>query len=256
MHHVMPAPRMARSFPGILLASLLTASAFAAPLVEYHFDSGSAAPTPSGGIASSFSQVGTAQTYTEYTDGAARMGSNWSATTEAAALTSGRAFTFTLTPEASTPVSLSTVSFDAAFYSSDPVAVSPNTYTAYFFVEVSIGGGAFSRVGSTLASGFQNTTTGRSGVTFSQWSANLADVQYGSTYQNLTQSIVFRLYAYDQQADGITGISSPTRFLAWDNVALSTTAIPEPLSALPVGLLSGSIALVYVRRRRQKGCDQ
>lgn len=256
MNLVSTAPRMPRRLFSILFASVLAASAVAAPLVEYRFDSGSSAPTPSGGIASSFGQVGTAQTYTEYSDGAARMGSNWSATTEAAALTSGRAFTFTLTPEAGSPVSLSTLSFDAAFYSSDPVAVSPNTYTAYFFVEVSIGGGAFSRVGNTLASGFQNTTTGRSGVTFSQWSANLADVQYGSTYQNLTQSIVFRLYAYDQQADGITGISSPTRFLALDNVALSAAAIPEPLSALPIGLLAGGIALVYVRRRRQNRCNQ
>ncbi len=70
---------------------------------------------------------------------------------------------------------------------------------------------------------------------------NMQDIDLtGPSFQGLSDPVTFRIYLYD-------GNSSTIRIIAIDNVVLNGSVVPEPSSAL----LLGVSALILLTRRRR-----
>ena len=147
------------------------------------------------------------------------------ANTQAGAATANQYFGFTLTPNANTPLSLGTLSFDYANYSTD------GTFPTEGFV-----------VRSSVDNFAANTATGvtasaASAGAFATSTINLS----AAVFQNLTAAVTFRIYVYD-------GTTQATRGAVLDNITV--TNVPEPATNAML-LIAGVCFVVVLRRRRR-----
>lgn len=147
--------------------------------------------------------------------------------TQAAAVTAGDYFTFTITPTTGTTLNLSSLTFDYANYTND------GTFpTETFFARSNQDSFAANLASAVTA------TTGSAGVFAT------ATITLGAAFQNLTTPVEFRIYLSD-------GTNDADRGALIDNVVLNGTAIPEPSTWAMLGV--GSILLLAgqkLRRRR------
>jgi len=142
----------------------------------------------------------------------------------------GTFFSFTLTPDAGRTISLDSITFDAAAGTGGPsnrqfyLFADKTTYTSG-----NVLASASTIAGSPLLP--YNTTTFDQGF--------FADLT-GSAFQNITDSVTFRVY-----------IATPnvSQNVGFDNITINGTVIPEPATYALLGGLS-ALALVVSRRRR------
>ena len=146
------------------------------------------------------------------------------ANSQAGAVTANQYFSFTLTPNAGTPLSLSTLSFDYANYSTD------GTYpTEGFFVRSSVDSFA-----ANTAAGV--TSTAASAGAFATSTISLG----AAAFQNLTGPVEFRVYVFD-------GTTQATRGAVIDNITVTNVPEPTTYAALLVGV--GLAGAAYRRRK-------
>ena len=146
------------------------------------------------------------------------------ANTQAGAVTANQYFSFTLTPNTGTPLSLNSLSFDYANYSTD--ATFP---TEGFVVRSSVDNFA-----ANTAAGV--TSAAASNGAFATSNISLA----AAAFQNLTAPIEFRIYIYD-------GTTNANRGAAIDNITV--TNVPEPTT---YAMLLAGVSFVTVLRCRRR----
>ncbi len=146
------------------------------------------------------------------------------ANTQAGAVGANQYFSFTLTPNAGTPLSLSTLSFDYANYSTD------GTFpTEGFFVR------------SSVDSFAANTAAGVTAAAGSNGMFSTSTISLGAAaFQNLTTAVEFRVYVFD-------GTTQMTRGAVIDNITV--TNVPEPTTYAM--LLAGVSCVTILRYRRR-----
>lgn len=140
-------------------------------------------------------------------------------TTNGAAVTANDYISFTLTPGVGVTVNLTSLTLDAFNYTND------GTFSAESYFLRSSTNGFTTNIGTT-----QNILAGSNG-TITPASFDLS----GAAFQGLTSPIEFRLFYQDSGAD-------PDRGLAFDNIILNGTVVPEPATwmLMGVGLLLGA----------------
>jgi hypothetical protein len=140
--------------------------------------------------------------------------------TEVNAFSGNRYFTFSVTPVSGT-LSFASLAFD---YRRDQIEAAAN------FALYASTTGSFTAGANLLTGTLSNVST----TTFSNLSLNLSGI---SSLQNVSSTTTFRLYLW-----GANGSTIPTRF---DNITLSTAAVPEPGTW---ALLAGGLGLLGVLR--------
>lgn len=143
------------------------------------------------------------------------------ANTQALALSGNDYFTFTITPAGGFQLNLTSITFDSAVF---------GNITATFFVRSSV---------DNFTTDLGTVTT--SSTTFTNTNISLT----GAPFQNVTTSLSFRLYVFDNQDNGNRGG-------LLDNIVLNgvTILIPEPASWAT--FMVGAGVLVASQRFRRK----
>ena len=219
------------------LASL--SSAHGATLAQFTFDSASASTadaTDANLTVSTFSGSGGAGV-SSFSD-MAFIFSDDTDSTLAAAITNGDYWEFTITVNAGFTMDLTQLSFDH-LTSGDggvPGGTYPYTGNLSTFVNNFTAGDVLSTSTQTL--------NAANGATSELLGSDAVDL---STYQNITGTTTFRVYAYD---DSPNTIDQPV--LRLDNLLVTgtVTAVPEPTSNALLGLAS----LAMILRRRRGAC--
>ena len=146
------------------------------------------------------------------------------ADTQAGAVGASQYFSFTITPNTGVPLSLSTLSFDYANYSTD------GTYPTEGFV-----------VRSSVDNFAANTATGVTSSSTSDGAFATSTIGLGAAaFQNLTTAVEFRIYIYD-------GTNQSTRGAVIDNITL--TNVPEPTTYAMLIAGVSFVTLLCVRRQ-------
>jgi hypothetical protein len=150
--------------------------------------------------------------------------------TEAAAVTNGSYFSFTVTPSGGYELDLTSLTFSTA-YGTDGTTLTGST-TATFFVRTSLDGFA-ANVGSSFV---QNSENAASPLTFNSRSVDLT----GPLFQNIAAIAEVRIYVFD-------GSTSQNRVPRVTNVVLNgeVPLIPEPSALAALSMLGG----LLLRRR-------
>lgn len=145
------------------------------------------------------------------------------------ALTDGSYLSFDVTPAVGIPLSLTNLSFLSASTASSSFA-----FTGHIFVRSSVDGFT-----ADLAEFTKESTSGTGAGSYVSRSVDLS----GSQFQDLTNSVTFRLYLWD---DSSTPTSENTGVVhRIDDIVVNS--VPEPAS---VGLLGlGALSLLARRRR-------
>lgn len=212
-----------RPVPGMALMVILVLAtgAGAAEILKYEFTGATLAPTQQNfnATGTAIANGGALVTYEisnlGYTsDPELRVSPPSSTTTAAAAVANGAYYSFTLTPGASDPLTLTSLGFQAAR------------------------GGGGTR-GWVLRSSLDNyaANLGTSDIATQRPTFTSYDVPLGSAFENLASPVTFRLYVY-------TGSSTST--LEFDNITVNGD-VPEP------GTMSGAagVAVMLLARRRR-----
>lgn len=149
---------------------------------------------------------------------------------QAEALVLNRFASFTLTPGAN-PVTMTKLTFDLGL--SSTVTPNPPVVSASAFVRSSLDGYT-TTIGTTV--GFTDVTA----PTNATWGTSRVaqEVNLGSSFQNLTSAVTFRIYLIDN-------ISNTQTSLRFSNIQV----VPEPSTFALLGLGLGGV-LVTARRRR------
>jgi len=220
--------------PGVLamLASVAPVRLNADVLADYPFVSGSAGSTDTNAnstaqdfiVSSYFGVLGgiSSDSKTAYAQ------ASGTPSDETSSFTDGAYFEFTVTPQSGYALDLSSLTFDTIFNGSDTWAAVQGS----FVVRSSIDGFS-TNISSTFVENYQT------GASFTSRSVDLT----GFEFQNITGSVDFRIYLYDNST--ATG-----RYLRVGNVELNGTvnAIPEPSHAAFV-LAIAAVAGLSLRRR-------
>lgn len=223
-------------YPG-LPSVLFTLGAFALSvtpaaadvLSQYSFASGSVLSSDADplSVASSFAATGLSTNYSLYNF--ARVTSDLTDATR----NTGKYWSFSITPTSGAQIGLSSLTFDSAFYGGT------TGFVASFAVYSNAGGDNFATLLGTATANSQNTGS-------PTLSAKTIDLS-GAAFQNLTSSVQFRIYPFDNT-------SSATRQLGGDNFVLNGAAtaipVPEPSSYALIG--AGLAALAATSRRRRR----
>ena len=144
------------------------------------------------------------------------------ASTQALALSGNDYFTFTITPAGGFQLNLTSITFDSAVF---------GNITATFFLRSSA---------DNFATDLGSTTTSSS--TFANTNISLT----GVSFQNVTSSLTFRLYVFDNQDTGNRGG-------LLDNILLNgiTIAIPEPATWASFMVGGGLLVASWGLRRKR-----
>lgn len=227
----------------ISLGAVACPASAATIVTTYNFTSGSAAASETGDVdnalaASDFTVAkpsgsviaGFSSTYSN-----AYYNAGGTATTLAGATDSARYFYFTLTAASGNTLSVDSLALD--FGGNTTVTAS---FTANLVVQSSVGGfGSSNPTLSVLPQASRGVSGGNSNSPTANLSARTVDVS-GSAFDNL-QSVTFRLQFF--YTDGTDANNYSYRI---DNVAVTTTVVPEPFSA---GTMLAAGALMLRRRR-------
>lgn len=237
--------KAAALFP--LVITLLTGASFFAPsvnaavLVTYDFAGGSTAGTVTGdtGLLTA-GAVSTTYTGGGFSSATATAYAPISSTgtSEATALSLGRYFTFTLTPQAGQTLDLTSFTLD--FGGSAAEISQGTTFTSNIVVQSSVGGfGSGNPLLTVTPNSYVSTSASNQQIKLTSATVDVS----GTAFDSLTTPVTFRVYLYYTNASGGTGNYS----YRLDNIAVQ--AVPEPGSAVLFGLAVGT-TLIFRRRRK------
>lgn len=224
-------PLLAASLAGFAMSSQ------GAILAKYSFDSSSMSSfdDDAGNLTSTASSLSNGAGVTSINSstgnpapGRAIPGSETASNTEAGAVDADDYLQFTLTPAAGYQLNLTTLSLD--------FGSSYNTQPRGFAIRSSLDGYTGTIYNLSLPANSDSTSA------VFNYSTSLGAAQY----QNLTDPVTFRIYAFDNA----TGTTSYLRF---DNITLegAVTAVPEPTGALLLGVAVCPLLLIRGRRKSQ-----
>jgi hypothetical protein len=165
----------------------------------------------------------------------------------AEAISDGNFFQFTVTPQAGSPLNLTTLTFDKG-------RLAGNSNDLRILVTSSFDNSYNGRLPLTNAGlSLTNVLESNQGTEISaitvgsgqSWGSdpNVSVSLSGASFQNLTTPVTFRIFAFNLSSD----VGSASNQLYFDNVTLNGSIVPEPSAAL-LGLLG--IGTFMVKRRR------